>query len=182
MNATAAKIHKFEAADLGKAPYTLVSVEMREQDPNGPRCGTSCDYCDTYITNVFHCISADGKRFVIGSTCVEKLGDAGLIKAVNEKVREHRRDLRQKKWQAEWEAGRPAREAQQRKEAAEAAARKNQAEADYQRAVEILETQPHPNAHFASKGKTMLDYLRFFEERYGKGSFKVLQIVHKALS
>lgn len=84
------KQHIFEAAYLGVAPYKLLDVEMREDS----EAGTVCDYCGTYIKNIFHCESADRKTFVIGSTCVDKLGDAGLKKVVAEKIRDHRRELR----------------------------------------------------------------------------------------
>lgn len=136
---TITKTHIFETASLGAAPYKLVSVDMREQDPNGPRVGTSCDYCDTYITNVFHCESSDGKHFVIGSTCVEKLGDSGLTKAVNDRVRDHRRELRQ------------AKEAEKRAKIFQ----------DFERVKPQLVKMPHPNEYFASKGKTLLDYVEY---------------------
>lgn len=133
------QIHTFQVNGLGQAPYTLESVEMRESNPNGPRVGTSCDYCSTYITNVFHCKSADGKRFVIGSTCVDKLGDAGLTKAVNDKVRDHKRTLR-------W-----AKEAEKRAELREL----------FEQVKPGLQSRPHPNEYLASKGKTMLDYVEY---------------------
>jgi hypothetical protein len=169
-----AKQHIFEVVNLGNAPYRLVRVEMREQDPNDPKVGSSCDYCATYITNIFHCESADGKKFVIGSTCIDKLGDAGLKKVVDAKVREHRRELRRAQAAAEWEAARPEREAHEAKLAAE---RKIETEAlvsRYETAKAKLAKRPHPNAYFASKGKTMLDYAEYMG---GVSSYRVQRLL-----
>lgn len=152
---TATKQHIFEVSGLGHAPFKLLSVDMVEQDPNGPRRGTSCDHCGTYITNLFFCESADGKKFVIGSTCAEKLGDAGLTKAVRREVANHRRELREAKWRAEME---PI-WAKEREDAEKAAQNRL---SEYNRVKPLLATQPHPNEYFASQGKTKLDYLMYF--------------------
>lgn len=137
MNRT--KQHVFEKANLGLAPYSLVSVEMREQAPDSPRVGTSCDYCGTYITNIFCCKSSDGKKFVIGSTCVEKLGDAGLTRVVNDRVREYQKIQRR------------AREQQ----------RMTQVLEQFNSVKELLAEKPHPNSYLAAKGKTLLDYVEY---------------------
>ena len=63
-------MHIFEAAGLGKAPYTLIGQATG---------GTQCDYCGTHLIHQFHLKSADGKTFVVGCDCVEKTGDRVLI-------------------------------------------------------------------------------------------------------
>lgn len=152
---TLTKQHVFEKSDLGIAPFRLLRVDMVEQDPDGPRRGTSCDYCGTYITNLFFCESSDGKKFVIGSTCVEKLGDAGLTDAAKSEVTNHRRELREAKWRAQME---PIWE-KERNEARMAAQKRL---TEFDRVKPILAKQPHPNDYFASQGKTKLDYLLYF--------------------
>lgn len=134
---TRTKQHVFE--HLGAAPYRLLGVDMLEQDPNGPRCGTACDHCGTYITNLFYCLSSDGKKFIIGSTCAAKLGDEGLTKAVKTEVSNHRAAKRHAKETAE----------------------RAQVAVDFEQVKATLASRPHPNEYMASKGKTMLDYVTF---------------------
>lgn len=148
------KQHIFEAADLGKAPFSLLKVEMREQDPEAPRIGTSCDYCGTYITNVFFCRSSDKKEFVIGSTCVDKLGDAGLTNQVKAEVKKEKQERRRIKELKAWEASRPEREAAE-------AERQAQAETflvRYENAKSKLASLPHP---LGFTGKSLLDYIEY---------------------
>lgn len=64
--------HDFEVRGLGLAPYTLVGFE---------NFLTGCDRCGKGIRQVFICQSFDGKRFNVGCDCINKAGDAGLIKA-----------------------------------------------------------------------------------------------------
>lgn len=89
------KIHKFELAGLGKAPFRCVglaqipSPSLAEHNPDAynnalrmlPRdygCGT-CNYCGQPIMNCYLINSADGHKFAVGCECVRKTGDAGLI-------------------------------------------------------------------------------------------------------
>lgn len=91
-------IHVFEKAGLGKAPFRCVAVasipsaSLAASNPEAYRnalrelprdvgCGT-CNYCGTAIMHNFIIQSSDYRRFVVGSDCVAKTGDAGLIKAV----------------------------------------------------------------------------------------------------
>lgn len=53
--------HMFEVAGLGKAPYTFDGVETTH--------GSTCQFCSTAIIYRFWLISADGKRFFVGSDC-----------------------------------------------------------------------------------------------------------------
>lgn len=84
-------VHKFEAAGLGKAPFTFVGFEIKrgpikladgsEVGAPGQPMGTCC-YCGTGIANCFNVRSSDGRAFYVGSDCIAKVGDAGLMKAV----------------------------------------------------------------------------------------------------
>ena len=61
--APGAKVHKFEIAGLGQAPYRLVDVVKRvyqacEGAPVLP--GSSCDYCGTGIMFEYWLASKDG--------------------------------------------------------------------------------------------------------------------------
>jgi hypothetical protein len=109
-------LHIFERAGLGKAPFRCVGFEQKHYEPApGVRMvGGSCDYCGTGIVQMFYIQGADGRKFKVGCDCVEKTGDAGLIKAYknNPKYRKMLRDARQardtakiEKLQAQFEAG-----------------------------------------------------------------------------
>lgn len=104
------KMHVFERAGLGKAPFTLVGfsedrgpkiisqkggVTMTVGSPGQPM--GICDFCGTGIANCFHIQSADGKAFIVGSDCVNKTHDAGLRKVVNRKVAEMRTEARHRR-------------------------------------------------------------------------------------
>lgn len=149
-------------AHLGQYPYHLVDVlQACQPSETMPKPGTDCDHCGTYITNIFVCKSSDGKTFKLGSSCVDKLGDKGLISQVREAQRKIAREKREAKRREEWEAGREEREAEAARVAAEQAERKAALAARYEAAKPKLAKLPHPNAYFASKGKTLLDYTEF---------------------
>lgn len=63
-------IHPFERCGLGKAPYDFVGI--RED-----RVGTSCDYCCNGIKLVATVRSADGKKFKVGTDCVQRCDTHG---------------------------------------------------------------------------------------------------------
>lgn len=80
------KIHPFEKAGLGAAPFKCVAAyekrgPIKSYDAKsgvtleigyaGQPMGT-CDYCGTGIALCFEIKSADGKRFIVGSDCVAK--------------------------------------------------------------------------------------------------------------
>lgn len=76
--------HAFERANLGKAPFRCVGYfesvwQAHQGAPLQP--GTSCDYCGQGIRHAFRIRAADGFEFKVGSDCVMRTGDAGLIKA-----------------------------------------------------------------------------------------------------
>jgi hypothetical protein len=80
---TTDKLHPFESAGLGKAPFKFVGF-YRDIGPKpmgdgmttigapGQPMGT-CDYCLNGIANCYQIASADGKHFVVGCDCVDKL-------------------------------------------------------------------------------------------------------------
>jgi hypothetical protein len=82
-NAALVGVHKFEAAGLGKAPFRFVGLsENVIKHPDGSsQSGGTCDYCSNGIRHECWVLSADGKRFKVGSNCIEKVDDAGLYQA-----------------------------------------------------------------------------------------------------
>lgn len=91
--AIATRVHAWEAAGYGKAPFTVVGYHKE------PR-GTACDVCGTGIIHVFSIASADNRQFVVGSDCVAKTGDAGLIGAVRLEEKRRREAAKEARRQA----------------------------------------------------------------------------------
>lgn len=104
------KIHVFEIAELGKAPFRVVgAIELPSKSlleanpaaynavmaslPNGIGFGT-CHYCGHDLKYNFIIKSADEKRFVVGSECVYKTGDKGMIDKVKYELRKIAREKR----------------------------------------------------------------------------------------
>lgn len=121
------KIHVFELADLGKAPfkciglYSIPSPTLAEANPDaynnalrdmpqGFRCGT-CSYCGQPIMNNYLIKSSDGKTFSVGCECVMKTYDNGMINKVKAIKSKLAREAREKKRMEQ----RKAEEAEQRK-------------------------------------------------------------------
>lgn len=86
--------HCFERVGLGKAPFRIVGYGKGH---------TCCNYCGTPILYTALIESADGKQFRVGSDCVFKTGDGGLVRAIKNSAgyrqiqRERRADLDQRK-------------------------------------------------------------------------------------
>lgn len=76
-------LHRWEKAGLGQAPYTFIgaSKNVIRYDDGSTQPGGTCAYCSTGIMHEFRFRSADGKTFVVGSTCVHKHDAAGLTNA-----------------------------------------------------------------------------------------------------
>lgn len=77
------QLHKFEQAGLGTAPFQCVGIEEKTYQAcqGAPvQAAGMCDYCGNGIRYCYVINSSDGKRFVVGSECVLKTGDKGLIK------------------------------------------------------------------------------------------------------
>jgi hypothetical protein len=96
-NASEVGKHKFEVAGLGLAPFRFVGMsENYITYPDGTgKAGGTCDYCGNGIR--FECVvlSRDGKRFKVGSDCIAKVGDEGILRAYKNspEVRAHKRKL-----------------------------------------------------------------------------------------
>lgn len=91
-------IHTFEKAGLGIAPFyctgmfSIPSPSMAADNPTAynnamsmlPRGmgAGSCAYCGMSITHNFMVKDSTDRRFVVGSECVNRTGDAGMIKTV----------------------------------------------------------------------------------------------------
>ena len=100
MKTSSDRIHVWEAAGLGKAPYKFLGMteEKFQAVPGDPSCpiqpGTSCDYCPMAIMNAFWFRSADGKEFKVGCDCFYKSNsDKALERQVDSAKREHERKL-----------------------------------------------------------------------------------------
>lgn len=147
---TTATLHKFEAAGLGAAPYKSVGVEVKHYQayPGAPlQVGGSCDYCATGIVNMFWLESADGKTFKVGSDCIKKAGDKGLMKVVAEAERKARAVKADAKRQKDLETRRAV------------AAELTAILAD----PTVGTSEPHPSI----AGKTYRDYVEFCQKFAG---------------
>jgi len=138
-------IHMFEAAGLGKAPFKLDHIVSS---------GTHCQFCNTAIVYQFWLKGSDGKLFFVGSDCVMKTGDAGLIKVVQAEVKKHQRALRQKR------------------EAEKLAKVRDRIADPVVRAA--LSKVPHPYSYHARDGKTALDYIEYCARYAGKTTMLAL--------
>lgn len=141
-------VHKFELAGLGKAPFRFAGMDEKVivHADGTTQAGSSCDFCSTGIRYQFWCESADGKTFKVGCDCIHKSGDAGLVKMIAKAERE----LKDKKNQIARE-----RKSQRKSE------RFANAKVNLPKVAGELANQPHPNAYFASQGKTLLEYVQW---------------------
>lgn len=116
--------HIFERDDLGKAPFKVVGIwtmpsrSLMEHNPeawnnairSAPCAVGSCAYCWTALSIHYIIRDAKGKQFAVGSECVRKTGDAGLVKAAtvlkNKRAREISAEKREKKRVAKLQAER----------------------------------------------------------------------------
>jgi hypothetical protein len=73
-----AQVHAFEAAGLGKAPYVFEGAGDAGRFNQVP-----CQFCYTPIRYMYWLTSADGKRFYVGSECINNAEDAGIISGIN---------------------------------------------------------------------------------------------------
>jgi hypothetical protein len=136
-NTSVETIHVFEGAGLGKAPFRLAQVD---------RHGDACQFCGTGILFRFHIEGSDGRRFYVGSDCVMKTGDVGLMRKVEHEVKKHQAELRH-----------------ERERAKLAALRDFLASAENQAA---LSAKPHPFFFRANRGETLFNYAEWIM-KYG---------------
>lgn len=143
-------IHKFEQAGLGLAPFRVIGC-FEDRGPHrhtnsdgietivgspGQAMGC-CEYCFTGIALCFQIKSSDGKQFVVGSSCVYKTGDKGLVDPVKRTVNRLASKARKE------------REAKRIAEGVEYLARE-----DVRAQLDAL---PHPRDWARDQGQTMLD-------------------------
>lgn len=98
-NAAHVGMHVFERAGLGRAPFRVVGYyESCITHPDGTtQASGNCIYCGTGIRWCCVIQSSDGNSFVVGSDCVNKTGDAGLIKAYKSSP-EYRKAQSDRRW------------------------------------------------------------------------------------
>lgn len=134
-------IHLFEAKGLGKAPFKVVRVTSE--------CG-NCEYCNTAIVYRFYLKGADNKIFFVGSDCVHKTGDVGLIHVVEAEVKKRQAEMRKMRDDAKLE--------------------------EYKTlmadpvVIEKMKNLPHPTRWYASQGRTLHDYAVFAMRYAGKAA------------
>jgi hypothetical protein len=85
--------HAFTESGLGQAPFTFSEVSEGS---------TGCAHCGTGIINQFHIVSADGVNSVVGSTCIQKSGDQGLIDIAKAEKNRKAREKAHAKHAAQW--------------------------------------------------------------------------------
>jgi hypothetical protein len=75
-------MHVFERHGLGRAPFRCVGMFEKRFDlgDGTSKPGGTCDYCGNGILYVYQVRSADRRTFGVGCDCVERTGDAGLIR------------------------------------------------------------------------------------------------------
>lgn len=162
MIADEVKVHPFERAGLGSAPFRFLGMRENVYSacPGHSQPGGTCDYCGTGIR--YECVigSADGRKFVVGTDCVRKAGDAKLVPLVASAERERKRKAREAKElariQSAWRTFRAHRDAFSR--------------------------EPHPNIMLAKSGRTLADYVEFLNARGMRKFFlKVIEETAKRL-
>src|SRR5262245_56320633 len=81
-NAAEVGMHVFERAGLGVAPVRFTGLyEKVTKVGDHLMPGSSCDYCSAGLRFVCEVTDHNGKTFKVGSDCVAKTGDAGLLRA-----------------------------------------------------------------------------------------------------
>jgi hypothetical protein len=163
-----AKVHPFERAGLGLAPFRYVGMVHQETSygqavigtiggiPVTTQPGGSCDFCGHYIVDMFQVESADGKRFKVGCDCIHKVNQVAGSDVV---------DVDRKK------------AAIARDEARIALALANLPQAH------ALSSQPHPTTWRAREGETMAHWCRWTLTHGGRtGRLGAARLVEKALA
>lgn len=171
-NLAGTTIHKFEAAGLGKAPYTFLGVQVKVGPitmPDGGQVGSpgqpmgTCNFCGTGIRDCFYLRSADGREFYVGCDCIKKVGDAGLLRYVKAEEAAKRRAKAEAKRQAEWQ-----RRAEIRRQLRDLIEAKR----------ETLASMPHP---MRFEGMSLLNYAEFCERSAGEVKMQSLIDTIKAV-
>ena len=171
-------VHPFELMELGKAPFRCVGAYedrgphkriiggvMVEIGAPGQPMGP-CAYCGTGIAVCFEIKSSDGKKFVVGSSCVNKTCHKGT-RVYNEVEARHN------------EIKRKARHAREAKNIEQARAWLKD-----ERVREILGEALHPNEGRRDDGepRTRLDWADWMMGNAGnKGKCDVFRCIKRAV-
>jgi hypothetical protein len=158
--------HRFETAGLGLAPFKYIGFSQSkfQAAPGEPiRAGSSCDYCGTAIMDCYAIESSDGKVFKVGSDCVAKTGDRGIMVAVKSAANKHKLE---------------ARHASEAKRIAAF-----EAELATEAVRTVLAAIPHPRQYWADQGQTLLDSVEWFMSNAGNsGKLKTARMVAKIMA
>lgn len=168
------EVHPFERAGLGRAPFKFAGLAQQdmcygqailnraEVDAGAEfeittKPGGTCAYCGTYIVVMCDIVSADGKRFHVGTDCAEKCCGPKLVAAVKREANKLKRTKR----------------------AAKSATQAAELDAilveDAVRAK--LESLPHPTR----PGETLLGYAEWMVKRAGaRGRANALRVIKEA--
>lgn len=117
-------MHPFEASGLGLGPFrflyvaSLPSPSLAEQNPEAYNAALRslprdiplgvCNHCGMPLMHNFVCTSSDGKKFAVGSECVDKTRDKALGDSVKIAAAKILRDQRRAKADARREINRKA--------------------------------------------------------------------------
>lgn len=175
MNTDQESKHQFEAAGLGVAPFRYVGFRERRGpekilDKNGvwhgEECGSpgqpmgTCKFCGQCIAICCEIVSADGKRFIVGSDCVEKTGDAGLRKVKTE-VAKYKREQSLAKERVR-------------------IAQLNLRLSSDMNLRKLLASKPHPQKWRRDEGESLLDSVEWFMDNAGhSGKIKTARMVSR---
>ncbi len=167
------KVHVFEKAGLGKAPFQLVGIERKvgpiQIGPNdfvgapGQPMG-SCDFCGNGIAECCVIQDSQGKKFIVGNVCVGKTGDYFLIYKTRQAVRDLRNELRHKR---------------EEKRILEAKEMMKNPEI-----WDLLSADPHPSAHLDwAKRLTLWDWVEWMMSHAGNsGMIRAAKVIEKSNS
>lgn len=168
---TETKLHRFERAGLGLAPFRCIGIESRVGPidlGNGHFVGApgqpmgTCAYCGTGIADCRIILSADKKRFIVGNECVAHTADKALISESKRFTRERDRAKRLDKMKRDEEVLKGV--------LADPSSR------------EGLNALPHPVEYMAERGHTLLGYIEFMRQSAGaSGMARAVRICRKNL-
>ncbi|KKM64435.1 hypothetical protein LCGC14_1501460 [marine sediment metagenome] len=94
------KLHPFERAGLGEAPFRCIGVEIkRYQACHGApiQPGGMCEFCGESIVECCIIKGSDGRQFTVGNVCVGKTYDAKLVSDTDRRINLLRRNARHQK-------------------------------------------------------------------------------------
>ena len=160
---TSEPIHPFEAAGLGKAPFRFdgIADNVYSVAPGHSQPGGTCKFCYRGIRYEFWVVSADGKRFTVGSECIRKIEAKGspLRSAAERELRDQKRQAKHHRL----------------------IVRTNAAMAALEQDEALLANMPHPHPAYANR-LTLRDYAEWMLQNAGDtGQTKICKIIETAM-